>query len=321
MAEESPPEFRFNADDQEPEAFYHEEIKDLKVEKLSQRVTLIAILLPCILGVAIYFGYRDITGRLTKGQDTGYLEVQKLSREIDDLSKKFNQKLITFSTTLSAQDKDFDASLKAKLTAINKNVDLLTKDLKSFKKELKQTQNSISNLATTKADKKDQEAAIAKISASLEPLKKDIQGLTDIRSELKTVSSEIKVLEDSLKTQLAELAENSEQSRKDFDQIQSSIAALSGGKIDKATLDLEVFKLKKNFHSTISQAIDDLNKRLNSIDSKIDNVNKNIRSSKKSMKSVSKKIPPTTTTRRKTGLESKTPALKSGTINEQDIVE
>ena len=95
MAKETPPEFKFNDDDQEPEVFYHEEIKDLRVEKLSQRVTLISILLPCLIGVAIYFGYRDITGRLTQGQDTGYLEVQKLSRDLDDLSKKFNQKVRT----------------------------------------------------------------------------------------------------------------------------------------------------------------------------------------------------------------------------------
>jgi len=38
MAEENPPEFKFNADDQDPEAFYREEIKDLRVEKLSQRI-------------------------------------------------------------------------------------------------------------------------------------------------------------------------------------------------------------------------------------------------------------------------------------------
>ena len=38
MVEEIPPEFKFNEDEQDPEAFYHEEIKDLRVEKLSQRV-------------------------------------------------------------------------------------------------------------------------------------------------------------------------------------------------------------------------------------------------------------------------------------------
>ena len=52
MAESKPPEFRFNVDDQEePDEFYHEEMKDLRVEKLSQRITLISILLPCLIAV------------------------------------------------------------------------------------------------------------------------------------------------------------------------------------------------------------------------------------------------------------------------------
>ncbi len=53
MAERKPSEFRFNVDDQEPDEFYHEEMKDLRVEKLSQRITLISILLPCLIAVAI----------------------------------------------------------------------------------------------------------------------------------------------------------------------------------------------------------------------------------------------------------------------------
>ena len=50
MVEENSPEFKFSADDQDPETFYREEIKDLRVEKLSQRVTLLSILLPILKG-------------------------------------------------------------------------------------------------------------------------------------------------------------------------------------------------------------------------------------------------------------------------------
>ncbi len=115
MAEENPPEFKFNADDQDPEAFYREEIKDLRVEKLSQRIILLSILLPILMGVAIFFAYRDLTGRVGRSQDTGSIEVQRISRELEEISKKFNEKLITFSTTLSTQDKNFDATISGKL--------------------------------------------------------------------------------------------------------------------------------------------------------------------------------------------------------------
>ncbi len=93
MAEKKPSEFRFNADDQEPDEFYQEEMKDLRLEKLSHRITLISILLPCLIAVAIYFGYRDLTGRVHRGRDSGNLEVQKLSNQMEALSEKFNENI------------------------------------------------------------------------------------------------------------------------------------------------------------------------------------------------------------------------------------
>ena len=78
MAEDPSPEFKFSDEDQDPETFYQEEIKDLKVEKLSQRVTLLSILLPILMGIAIFFAYRDLTGRVSLTQDTGSMEVQRL---------------------------------------------------------------------------------------------------------------------------------------------------------------------------------------------------------------------------------------------------
>ena len=94
MAEENPPEFKFSADDQDPEAFYQEELKDLRVEKLSQRVTLLSILLPIIIAIAIFFAYRDLTGRVSRTQDAGAMEVQRISRQLDEINKEFNDKLI-----------------------------------------------------------------------------------------------------------------------------------------------------------------------------------------------------------------------------------
>jgi uncharacterized membrane protein YdfJ with MMPL/SSD domain len=175
MAEENPPEFKFNADDQDPEAFYREEIKDLRVEKLSQRIILLSILLPILMGVAIFFAYRDLTGRVGRSQDTGSIEVQRISRELEEISKKFNEKLITFSTTLSTQDKNFDATISGKLAAINKNLNALNKNLKSLNANLNQTKSTVKNLAGSKADKKSQDAAFAKVNAALKPLKKELK--------------------------------------------------------------------------------------------------------------------------------------------------
>ena len=338
MPEDIPSKFQFNSDDQDPEAFYRDEIKDIRVEKLSQRVTLISILLPCLIAVAIYFGYRDVTGRVTQSQDTGSLEVQKLSRKLDELSRKFNEKLIAFSTTLSTQDRDFDTVMSGKLKTINDNFDVLFKDLKSLNENLKQTKSSIKKLNASKADKKNQEAAIkklntskvdkksqaaaiAKIYTALEPINKELQTLTDIRQDLKSISSDILNLESKLTKDIAVAAADTDQFRKSYAELQTSVTSLASEKIDKATMDLEIFKLKKNFQNTISQAINGLNQKLDSIEKKIEEVQISARSSKRSMKSASKKISPTRNSASKTGATKETLTSNSGSIDEQDLPE
>ncbi len=322
MVEENTPEFKFSADDQDPETFYHEEIKDLKIEKLSQRITLLSILLPLLIGVAIFFAYRDLTGRVSRTQDTGSIEVQRISRELEEISKKFNEKLITFSTTLSAQDKDFDTTVSGKLTAVNKNVEALNKNLQSLSENLNQSRRTVKNLTASKADKKSQNAAFAKINAALKSLEKELKSLTELRSELKTVSSEIKKLEDNLSQKLAEATTTAEQSKKDYNELQTSLAVLSGKKIDRDTLDLELFKLRKNYQNRLAQEIAAVNQKLDAIQKKIDDIQQISRSPKKSMKSLSKKTSPAKSTGTTiTGTNKATTPSKSGSIDEQDLLE
>ena len=322
MVEEIPPEFKFSADDQDPESFYHEEIKDLRVEKLSQRITLFSILLPILIGVAIFFAYRDLTGRVSQSQDTGSLEVQRISSELEEISKKFNEKLITFSTTLSAQDKDFDTTVSGKLAALNKHVDALNQNLKSLNENLNQTRSTVKNLTASKADKKSQDAAFAKINAALKPLEKELQSLTELRSELKTVSSDIKKLEGKLSQKLAQVDTTAEQSKKDYNQLQTSIAVLSDKKIDREILDLELFKLRKNYQSYFEQEIDIVNQKLDAIQKKIDDIQTISKSPKKSMKSLSKKTPPAQSAGTSiTGTNKAAAPSKSGSVDEQDLPE
>ena len=334
MVEEHPTKFRFSADDQDPETFYHEELKDLRVEKLSQRIMLLSILLPILIGVAIFFAYSDLTDRLSRSQDTGYVEVQRISRELEEISKKFNEKLITFSTTLSSQDKDFGTSVSGKLAAVNKNfaalnksvaalnknVVTLDKNFKSLDQNLHKARSTLNNLAASKADKKSQQAAVAKINDGLKPLKKELKSLANLRRDVKGVSSEIKKLEGGLNRKLVKIAAATEQSQKNYGQLQASIAALADDKddkIDRDTFDLEVFKIKKNYQNRLAQEIAAVNQKLEAIQKKMDGIQENLKSPKQSMKSLSKKAPPAKATGTAT---AKTPA-KSGSIDEQDLPE
>jgi len=322
MQEENNDEFKLNSDDQDPEMLYQEELKELRVEKLSHRITLIAILLPCLLGVILYFGYRDLTGRVLKTQDTGSLEIQRLSKEVETLSKQFNDKLITFSTTLSSHDKDFETSVSEKLASLSKSIDALKKSIDSLQNGLKQIDSTIKVLDAAKADKKNQELEIAKIITVIEPLEKEVKTLASMRNDVNAVSSDMQILENKVTTQLSDILANTEQSRKDVNQLQASMTALSSQKIDKDFFDLELLKLRKNYQQLVSQAISNFNSRLDVIQKKIDDIQKISSLDKQSGKASSgTSVPTGSAAKTAPGSETTTPPPKSGTIVEQDIPE
>ena len=322
MADEFPPEFKFNGDEQEPESFYHEELKDLRVEKLSQRVTLLSILLPCLVGVAIYFGYRDLSGRVSQRYDTESVEVQRLSRQLENLAKDFNDKLITFTTTLSTQDKDLGNTLEGRFATISNNINEMQKNVKSLSEDLKKNKDTIERLNASKVDKKSQALEIEKINAAITPLQAEMDKLKTVGREMKMLSEDIADLDGKLAKQLAIAAASAEQNKRDYEQIQDSLTKLSGKTIDQDTLALEVFKLKKYFQSQISKEVSDLNQRMDSLKKQIDGIEKISKLQKQSQNKISKKpasLQPAASD--DTGTVSKSTVSPSETITEKDLIE
>jgi len=326
MADENPSEFKFDGEEQEPESFYHEEFKDLRIEKLSQRVTLLSILLPCLTAVVIYFGYQNLSGKVSRNHDTGSLETQKLTKEIEDLAQNFNQKLITFSTTLSTQDKDFGTSIEGRLIYINKNIDELQNKFKSLNedltRDLKQNQDKIEKLKTSKADKKSQTALVEQITTAIKPLEEELQKIKTIRQDLKTVSSDISKLENKLTQKLEAVTAKTEQVGQEYGQFEASLTELSNKINDTDALALEVFKLKKNFQNQLSEEISNINQRLNSIQKEIVGTDKFPGTQQQSLKEVfPKTISQQSVSTQNTGSDSVTPPTPSGTITEKDLIE
>jgi len=260
--------FKFNGED-EPESeqtLYQDEAKDRRVEKLSHRVTIISILLPVLIGVVFYITYRDISSRVSQSQDTGALEIQKLSTQLEDqfeaLSKKYG---------------DLEASLVQKLAALEK-VD------KSMKTNLKNAQDMVSKINATKVDKKEQQDAIAKIDTALDPIRKELETLTPIRKELealtpmsndiKAVTAELRSLDKDTQQQLSTLSVNVDKALKNLTRIQSEMASLSNQKLNKDALQLELLRAKKNYQNEMELTKAALDKRLTSILRKIRDLEK-----------------------------------------------
>jgi chromosome segregation ATPase len=330
MAGKNPSGFKFDDSDQDPESFYHEELKDLQIEKLSQRVTLLTILFPCLIAVTIYFGYRNLSGRVSQSYDAGSIEIQRLTKKLDDLSKNLNEKLIIFSTTLSTQDKDFGTTIEGRIFAINKNIGKLQHDVKSLNedlnRDLKRNQDTIEKLKVSKADKKSQAVEVEKIKASIKPLEKEVQKLKATRRDLKAVSGDIDKLESKLTNKIGALTAKTEQAAKEYEQLEASLTKLSAKIADKdASMDalaLKVLKLKKNFEIQLTEKVLDLSHRVDSLQYKIGGIEKIPGTQKQSLKKISKE-----TVSRHSGAASKAatggaaPPAQPRTITEKDLIE
>ncbi|MCP4023065.1 MAG: hypothetical protein GY729_14585, partial [Desulfobacteraceae bacterium] len=63
---------------------YHEEINTLKIDKLSNRVTIISIILPCIIGAIIVFAYLDMKERVVDVDTTKQNQVEQIAKLLDE---------------------------------------------------------------------------------------------------------------------------------------------------------------------------------------------------------------------------------------------
>jgi chromosome segregation ATPase len=250
--------FKFNGDEEpEPEQIlYQDEAKDRRVEKLSHRVTIISIFIPVLIGVIFYIAYRDITSRVSQTEDTGAMEIQNLTTQLQD---KFDE--------ISSKYGELEASLAQKLADLEK-VD------KAMKANLKKAENTVSTINATKADKKDQQDAIAKIDTKLNPIRKELKALSTMRNDLKTLTAELQSLDADMQQKLTATSAKVDKALQNLTTIQSDMSALSSKKLDRDTLQLELLKAKKSYQKELDLTKAALDKRLTSILRKIRDLEK-----------------------------------------------
>jgi chromosome segregation ATPase len=274
--------FKFNGDDdEEPDSersIYQEEAKDRQLEKLSHRVTIISILIPVLIGVIFFIAYRNITGRVSQSQDTGAMEIQNLSSQLEENFTKLSEKY-----------GDLETALTQKLAALEK-VD------KSMKGNLKQAEDTLAKINATKADKN----AIAKIDKALDPIRQELKTIDSTITDLQTQNNDLKQQLAALSANLTRLSANTEKTlkesaaiqSKELTAIQSDLSSLSGRKMDKDDLQLELLKARKHFQRDLDVTKAGIDKRLATMLRKIKDLEKVVQAPLNSAAKSGQKVSP-----------------------------
>lgn len=219
MRKKSQSEFKMRMDNGETESLFAEERRDLRLEKLTQKVTIISILLPVLIGVILIISYLDIKSRVSTVQDTGESGVQSLSQ---NLESRFSSLSVKF------------AALEEAFTQNSKQTD---KSRMALQKRLKEAEKSVRWLSKTKAGKKTFEQKSADIDTRFEAIKTDLQ----------TLDSNLSSLDQSVKQELAELVALVEKSGNTLLGFQANVAE----KIDRAEAEKLIDKQKKALLASI----------------------------------------------------------------------
>jgi DNA repair exonuclease SbcCD ATPase subunit len=284
MNEEKSSDFKFRIDEESPDSVFQDEIRELRLEKLSKRVTILSILIPCLIGGLIAIAYMDLKKRVFINQDTDARTVQDLSKDLDaklyDLTTKYNDLENTLATRAAALEKNF-SSLKFRL----------------YKNE-----NKIKKLGALKADKKNQETAL---------------------KDLKKISSQIDALDNGVSRKFGDLATSITNTSNDLIKIRAEISTLVTSKIDRKIFDQELQKKQQFQREKLNKIQATLDNQIRSFRNELKKLKKNIASMQKAGPQNPQKPQPSSPPKTGSGSAGKRPAEtakpKSGQIIEKDI--
>ena len=284
MSEEKSSDFKIRIGEEGPNSAFQDEIRELRLEKLSKRVTIISILIPCFIAVVLAFAYLDLRKRVMINQDTGTESVQKISR-------KFDAQLFE----ITAKYDDLENRLATRAATLEKN-------FSSLKFKLYKTDNRLKKLNASKADKKSQD---------------------DILKDLKKVSSQITTFDATFTQKLGELADSFQKTSNDLTKIQADISTLIANKIDRKVFN-EKMQMEEQLHQQrLDQINTNINSQLLAIRKEIQQLEKRVSLIKKTDQPTSQKLAPIespTTSSDSSGKQAdETATPQSGQIIEKDI--
>ena len=251
-----------HSDSQVSASMYREEINTLNIDKLSNRVTIISVIIPCLIGAILVFAYLDIKERVVDVDITKQSQVDKISNQLEEKLNALDVKIAKNRFSLENKFPEFEnksRALEDQITKLKKSKgDNETINAK-FDKITKQVSNNASqnkkNLTT-----------FEKINEqNLSAFKKEKAELTKIAQQIK---KETALFKKELNAQFMELSDDDQQIgelRKDFSLMNKKFKNLERESASQAGVDKKMVQIE-----------DDISNRLNILDGQIKTLNQKL---------------------------------------------
>lgn len=239
---------RFTIRDEEDVPDYVADAENLRVEKLSTRITLVAVLIPCLLAIVLAIAYLDIKNRVINTQNTGSIGVEKLSQDLESRFSSLSLKQAKIEQALAEQSKTLETTSAA-----------LQVNLKKASTELKR-------LTEGKPDQAALTALSKKTDVELTALQKDIADLNTAFSKFDDeLAAQIQLMAEGLKKDQARLA-----------QLEKKALRLDSEKLSKESMDLALGLERLGLKEMVKERIRAVEKKITDLSKKIDTLNQRL---------------------------------------------
>ncbi len=246
-----------------PDSIYVADAENLRIEKLSTRVTLVTVLIPCLLVIVLAVAYLDIKNRVASTQNTGTIGVQNLSK---DLESRFS--------SLSLKQ----AKLEEQLADITKRFDTTTAAMQvKLKKAITAMQGDIQN----KASRSDMATLAESNETALKVLKKD---MTDLNASFAD-------FDEALAGQILLMTQGVKKDRERLVDLEKKVNQLDGEKLTKASMNLALGLERLALQELVKDTVRDVETKLARMDKRIVTLDQQLKSQHKQRPSPSPSPP------------------------------
>ena len=303
-----------DSDSQVSALIYHEEINSLNIDKLSNRVTIISIIIPCLIGAILVFAYLDMKERVFDVDVTKQSQVDRISQQLEEKLNALDVKIAKNRFDLDNNLPEFDKkniSLEGqitKLAGLKADSETINAQFAKFENQFAQIAKQVAN--NTNQNKTTLLAIEGLNEQSLSAFK---ESKTQFDTFIQQIKNETDLLKNEFKARLLELSDYDQQIgelRKNISLMDKKYKNLESESVSQAIVDRK-----------ITQMENDLNNRMNTLDSLIETLNQkleaNISRMQKDIDQLSNKSSKSTKPKPQINIDSS----KSVTIKEKPLTQ
>jgi chromosome segregation ATPase len=249
MNEDDETRFTLRDEGDAPESFYMADAENLRIEKLSTRITLVAVLIPCLLAIIVAVAYLDIKNRVVNTQNTGSIDVRNLS---NDLESRFS--------SLSLRQAKLEEQLSKSTKALQTTTAALQVKLNKAEAEFKR-------IAAAKAD----HTALTAMS------KKSQAAIADLNKDMADLNASFNKFDTELSAQITQMADGLKKDRERLAAVEGKTKQLESETVNKESLELDLGLQRLSLQEMIKDKIGAVEKKVAILGQQVDTLKKRLK--------------------------------------------